>query len=189
MKSLRIRSYFGPHFFRIFPHSDRIQRDTPYLSVFSSNAGKCGKNADQNNSEYGLFLHSGNRRDGIKCGGHRNSTHKKTTRHNHWPTHKSYEKFWRSMYKSKKLISRIKLNKSVYIANCIDRFCWQYAVIVCNSNLEILFAFVLILLTLTSYLTLSWRRLLSYRNQSTELRSKSMDWFLYDNGLRHERVK
>ena len=38
-------------------------------------------------------------------------------------------------------------------------------------------------------LTLSWRRPLSYRNRSTDLRSKSMDWFLYDNGLRHERVK
>ena len=32
-----------------------------------------------------------------------------------------------------------------------------------------------------SLLTLSWQRLLSYRNQS-------MDWFLYDNGLRHGRV-
>ena len=31
-------------------------------------------------------------------------------------------------------------------------------------------------------LTLSWRRPLSYRNQS-------VDWFLYDIGLRHERVK
>ena len=30
---------------------------------------------------------------------------------------------------------------------------------------------------------------LSYRNLSTDLQSKSMDWFLYDNGLRHERVK
>ena len=30
---------------------------------------------------------------------------------------------------------------------------------------------------------------LSYRNQSTDLLSKSMDWFLYDNGVRHERVK
>ena len=39
------------------------------------------------------------------------------------------------------------------------------------------------------YLTLSWRRPLSYRNQFIDLRSKSMDWFLYDNGLRHERVK
>ena len=29
-----------------------------YLSVFSLNVGKCGKNADQNNSEYGHFLRS-----------------------------------------------------------------------------------------------------------------------------------
>ena len=38
------------------------------------------------------------------------------------------------------------------------------------------------------HLTLSWRRPLSYRNQSIDLRSKSVDWFLYDNGLHHERV-
>ena len=38
-------------------------------------------------------------------------------------------------------------------------------------------------------LTLSWRRLLPYRNQSTDVQSKLMDLFLYDNGLRHERVK
>ena len=38
-------------------------------------------------------------------------------------------------------------------------------------------------------LTLSWRRPLSYRNQSIDLQSKSMDLFLYDNGLRDERVK
>ena len=36
------------------------------------------------------------------------------------------------------------------------------------------------ILTRMEKLTLSWRRLLLYRN---------MDWFLYDNGLRHERVK
>ena len=30
---------------------------------------------------------------------------------------------------------------------------------------------------------------LSYRNQSIDLLRKSMDWFLYDNGLRHESVK
>ena len=41
----------------------------------------------------------------------------------------------------------------------------------------------------TLYLTLSWRRPLSYRNQSTDFLCKSLDWFLYDNGLRHERVK
>ena len=38
-------------------------------------------------------------------------------------------------------------------------------------------------------LTLSWRRPLSCRNKSIYLLCKSMDWFLYDNGLRHERVK
>ena len=37
-------------------------------------------------------------------------------------------------------------------------------------------------------LTLSWRTPLSYRNQSIDSQSKSMDWFLYDKGLRHERV-
>ena len=29
---------------------------------------------------------------------------------------------------------------------------------------------------------------LPYRNQSIDLRNKSMDWFLYGNGLHHERV-
>ena len=41
----------------------------------------------------------------------------------------------------------------------------------------------------SSHLTLSWRGPLSYRNQSIDLQSKSMDWFLYYNGLCHERVK
>ena len=35
----------------------------------------------------------------------------------------------------------------------------------------------------------SWRRLISYRNQSIDLLRKSVDWFLYDIGQRHERVK
>ena len=42
--------------------------------------------------------------------------------------------------------------------------------------------------TLTISLTLSWRRPISYRNQSIDLQSKSMNRFLYDIGLRHERV-
>ena len=37
-------------------------------------------------------------------------------------------------------------------------------------------------------LTVSWRSSLSYRNQSIDLLFKYMDWFLYDNGPRHERV-
>ena len=51
--------------------------------------------------------------------------------------------------------------------------------------------FFLCMTSLTSKcsLTLSWRRPLSYRNQSIDLLCKSVDWFLYDNGLHHERVK
>ena len=41
---------------------------------------------------------------------------------------------------------------------------------------------------LNNSLTLSQRRPLSYRNQSIDLLRKSTDWFLYDNGLRHERI-
>ena len=39
-----------------------------------------------------------------------------------------------------------------------------------------------------SQLTLSWRRFVSCRNQSTDLLCKSIDWFLYGRDLRHERV-
>ena len=37
-------------------------------------------------------------------------------------------------------------------------------------------------------LILSWWRSLSYRNQSSDFQSKSMDWFLYDKDLPHESV-
>ena len=39
------------------------------------------------------------------------------------------------------------------------------------------------------FLTLSCRKSLSYRNQSVDLQGKSMDCFLHDRDLRHERVK
>ena len=38
-------------------------------------------------------------------------------------------------------------------------------------------------------LNLSWWRSLSYRNQSIDFLRRSMDWFLYDNGLLNERIK
>ena len=44
-------------------------------------------------------------------------------------------------------------------------------------------------ISLKAFLILSCRRFLSYRNQSIDLGSKSMYWFLYDMDLRHERVK
>ena len=37
-------------------------------------------------------------------------------------------------------------------------------------------------------LTLSWRRFLSYRNESIDLLCISMDWFLYDNDLCHDKI-
>ena len=46
-----------------------------------------------------------------------------------------------------------------------------------------------LLLQIAYSLTHSRRRPLSYRNQSIDLLRKSMDWFLYDNGLRRKRVK
>ena len=38
-------------------------------------------------------------------------------------------------------------------------------------------------------LTLSWWKSLSYRSQSIDLQSKSMDWFLCHRDFRHGRVK
>ena len=39
------------------------------------------------------------------------------------------------------------------------------------------------------FLTLSWLKSLLYKNQSIDLLCKSVDWFLYDTDLLHERVK
>ena len=55
-------------------------------------------------------------------------------------------------------------------------------------NTTSIYCFKISIRVLCLNLTFSWQRLLSYRNQSIDLLSKSMDWFLYDNGLRHERV-
>ena len=57
-------SVFGFILVCIFPAFSCIRteygeiRSIKYLFVFSQIAGKCGKNADQNNSEYGHFLRS-----------------------------------------------------------------------------------------------------------------------------------
>ena len=51
------------NFSSIFPQSvtklptfSSLRTKCPCLELFSPNAGKCGKNADQNNFEYGHFL-------------------------------------------------------------------------------------------------------------------------------------
>ena len=57
-------SVFGVILIRIFPAFSRIRAEygeitrTEYISEFSPNVGKCGKNVDQNNSKYKHFLRS-----------------------------------------------------------------------------------------------------------------------------------
>ena len=54
VKSVRIRSYCGPHFSRIFPYLDWM-----WVSLrIQSEYGKMRENTDQNNSKYGHFLRS-----------------------------------------------------------------------------------------------------------------------------------
>ena len=75
---------------------------------------------------------------------------------------------------------------------------WNSVLLVSHSDFQ--FAYIVhLLMTLClianffqffhKFLTLSGRRQLSYRNQSIDLQNKSMDWFLYDNGLRHKEFK
>ena len=54
---------------------------------------------------------------------------------------------------------------------------------------KVTWIFAIFLQQYVTFLTFSRRRPISYRNQSIDLLCKSMDWFLYDIGLRHERVK
>ena len=59
-----------------------------------------------------------------------------------------------------------------------------------QSLLEIVLLDWLFCIVLTNYitLTLSWWRSITYRNQFIDLLCKSVDWFLCDTDLRHERV-
>ena len=107
------------------------------------------------------------------------------------------------MLKRKKLTCRIVRH---FVENCNDNGFsnFRFSIIDCLSNVEgltddeiddlLLFC---IRASVTQHhglnskhdFTLSWRRPLSYTNQPIHLLSQSMDWFLYDNILRHERVK
>ena len=56
-------SVFGVILVHIFPHSDWIRRDTVHLSPISPYSVRMRENKDQNNSEYGQFLHSDRKAD------------------------------------------------------------------------------------------------------------------------------
>ena len=82
-----------------------------------------------------------------------------------------------------------KQDKCIYHANCV-RVSFIY-----KNSADLVMTLLLISLTQVEsfemhlHLTLSHTRPISYRNQSIDLLCKSMDWFLYDIGLGHERVK
>ena len=63
-----------------------------------------------------------------------------------------------------------KLEHLLKMCQTLDQFFWSIS---CTSKM---------------LLILSWRRSLSYRNQSIDWLCKSIDWFLYDRNLWHERV-
>ena len=47
LRILRIRSYSGPHFFRIFSHSDWIRRDTEWIRSISLYSVRMRENAEK----------------------------------------------------------------------------------------------------------------------------------------------
>ena len=58
-----------------------------------------------------------------------------------------------------------------------------------NMHDEIFFKKIDKKFTNEKFVTLSWRTSLSYRNQSIDFQTKSMDWFIHDKDFRYERVK
>ena len=80
---------------------------------------------------------------------------------------------------------RCEISSKLTIIKTLELRQWLFMVLL---YLNIFHTFVTSPLFLTE-LSLSWRRSLSYRNQSIDLLSKSMDWFLHHRDLRHKRVK
>ena len=80
------------------------------------------------------------------------------------------------------LLDKMVIHFSIYflISLCyfFSSFVWQFGRISLCS----------LLVAVNFWLSLSLRRSLSYRNQSTDLFSKSIDCFLYDKDLGHEKV-
>ena len=77
------------------------------------------------------------------------------------------------------------INLRVYL---FSTWCGNKKRYVLKQNLSYRFVYGRMIFCYHQELTRSWRRSLSYRNQSIDLQNRSMDWFLYDRGLRHKRV-
>ena len=74
-KSVRIRSYSGPHFSRIFPHSDRIRRDSisPYSVLMRKNPGKTRTRITPNTDSFYAVVNGVNNCCIVLCVFHSNS--------------------------------------------------------------------------------------------------------------------
>ena len=92
-------------------------------------------------------------------------------------------------FKSESLILRLFLQSIKIILKLRNRSLLLAAMGILQKKSSFLWIFKDFYKSNTLIFTLSWRRPLSYRNQSIDLLHKSVDWFQYDNGLRHERVK
>ena len=84
------------------------------------------------------------------------------------------------------LISMLPSNYSLHYKSCFRRLQVR---LVSSGTKTIAFLGINIWDLFPSEINSFRRRPLSYRNQSIDLHRKSTDWFLYDNGFRHERVK
>ena len=96
-------------------------------------------------------------------------------------------------------VDNIIINSKNYVIKLCTLINWNQTMVVINTQLfkvypyvntemsQIVFKSGRVLTLLNLCLTLSWRRSLSYRNQSIDFQSKRMDWFLYDRDLRSSR--
>ena len=94
-----------------------------------------------------------------------------------------YEYLLRDAYLSRLRLFIIKCSQLFFKNGFVVKRCFLYTIVfdlLCLMMKEIYIPY---------QLTLSRWRPLSYRNQSIDLLCKSMDWFLYDNGLRLKRAK
>ena len=112
-----------------------------------------------------------------------------------WVLNTSLEMLYRSLRRLQKMfLTHFKVNWIFLIEICRSVFKTQLK----NLSWSLMFDWVVnafvtwrqkLQLKINTHLTLSWWRSLSHRNQAIDLKSKSVDWFLQDRDLRHERVK
>ena len=88
---------------------------------------------------------------------------------------------WDRAFANKQVDKKVLISNKT-VLNILSNFI-SHEVIVCDDK-DLPWFYGKIKSLINSFMT----ELLSYRNQFIDLQSKSVDWFLYDNGLRYETV-